>query len=79
MTDEARRTAAVLAYNYPGSTWYKNAYSKLASAGVISRKTGTADAASSDTDTTTDTGSLAQKAPVTPPPKSSGGFFGWLF
>lgn len=78
MTDEARRTAAVLAYNYPGSKWYEAAYAKLASADVINRKTGAV--ASSDADTTTDTGSMAPAAPVkTPPPKSSGGFFGWLF
>ena len=75
LTDEARRTAAVLAYNYPGSHWYQDAYAKLASAGVISRQTGAETA--SDADTTAETGSIT-KAP-TPPPKSSGGFFGWLF
>lgn len=75
LTDEARRTAAVLAYNYPGSTWYQDAYAKLANADVISRRTG--DEVSSDADTTQDTGSMPKTA--TPPPKSSGGFFGWLF
>jgi outer membrane protein assembly factor BamD len=29
LTDAARDTASVLAYNYPGSTWYKAAYDKL--------------------------------------------------
>lgn len=75
MTDEARRTAAVLAYNYPGSRWYQTAYSELASQGVINRQTGTETA--SDADTTAQTGTVT--AAPTPPPKSSGGFFGWLF
>jgi outer membrane protein assembly factor BamD len=69
LTDEARRTTAVLAYNYPGSPWYQQAYSKLASQGVIDRKTGDADVADSN----------SVPGPATPPPKSSGGFFGWLF
>lgn len=77
LTDEARRTAAVLAYNYPGSKWYQQAYAKLGSADVINPRTG--NAVTSDTDTTTDTGSMPQKPTITPPPKSSGGFFGWLF
>ena len=77
LTDEARRTAAVLAFNYPGSTWYQQAYAKLAGADVISRQTG--DTVASDADTTADTGNVPQKPTVTPPPKSSGGFFGWLF
>jgi outer membrane protein assembly factor BamD len=76
MTDEARRTAAVLAYNYPGSHWYQTAYSELASQGVINRQTGAE--ASTDADTTAETGSVG-KGPATPPPKSSGGFLGWLF
>jgi outer membrane protein assembly factor BamD len=29
LTGAAQRTASVLAYNYPGSTWYKTAYGKL--------------------------------------------------
>lgn len=29
MTDEARRTGVVLAYNYPGSKWYRYAYNDL--------------------------------------------------
>jgi outer membrane protein assembly factor BamD len=77
LTDEARRTAAVLAFNYPGSTWYQQAYAKLAAADVINRQTG--NTVASDTDTTADTGSVPQRPTVTPPPKSSGGFFGWLF
>jgi outer membrane protein assembly factor BamD len=78
LTDEARRTAAVLAYNYPGSVWYRDAYSKLSGQDIIDRRTGSANALASDSDTTTDTGSVSAHA-ATPPPKSSGGFFGWLF
>ena len=29
LVDEARRSASVLAYNYPGSRWYADAYSRL--------------------------------------------------
>lgn len=29
LTDAAQRTASVLAYNYPGSSWYQAAYNKL--------------------------------------------------
>ena len=29
LTDEARRTASVLAYNYPGSRWYQDSYKEL--------------------------------------------------
>jgi outer membrane protein assembly factor BamD len=32
--DEAKRNASVLGYNYPGSDWYKDAYSQLKSYGV---------------------------------------------
>ena len=35
LKDEARKTAAVLGYNYPGSDWYKDTYAQLASAGVV--------------------------------------------
>jgi len=31
--DEAKRTASVLAYNYPGSRWYQDSYAQLAEAG----------------------------------------------
>jgi outer membrane protein assembly factor BamD len=78
LTDEARRTAAVLAYNYPGSPWYRDAYAKLAGKGIIDQQTGAANTYASDADTTTNTGSVPA-GPATPPPKSSGGFFGWLF
>jgi len=31
LTDQARRTASVLGYNYPGSPWYQNSYAALRS------------------------------------------------
>ena len=34
LKDEARRTAAVLGYNYPGSQWYEDTYSQLADDGI---------------------------------------------
>ncbi|GAC1346644.1 MAG: outer membrane protein assembly factor BamD [Acetobacteraceae bacterium] len=34
MTDQARRTAAVLGHNYPGSPWYEDSYSQLAENGM---------------------------------------------
>ncbi len=35
MPDEARRTAAVLGYNYPGSSWYKDSYNQLFADGLV--------------------------------------------
>ena len=34
MTDQARRTAAVLGHNYPGSPWYEDSYQQLAENGI---------------------------------------------
>jgi outer membrane protein assembly factor BamD len=36
LVDEAKKTAAVLGYNDPGSVWYQEAYNDLASAGAVS-------------------------------------------
>jgi outer membrane protein assembly factor BamD len=36
LTKEARRSAAVLGYNYPGSRWYQDAYDKLGNHGLLS-------------------------------------------
>jgi len=36
MTDEAKKTAAVLGHNYPGSPWYEDSYSQLADNGMAS-------------------------------------------
>ena len=35
MVDEAKRTASVLAYNYPGSPWYQNSWNDLISVGAF--------------------------------------------
>ncbi len=35
MVGEAKRTAAVLAYNYPGSTWYQNSWNDLRQVGAV--------------------------------------------
>ena len=34
LTDQAKRTAAVLGYNYPGSPWYSDSYANLADNGI---------------------------------------------
>jgi outer membrane protein assembly factor BamD len=35
LRDEAKKTAAVLGYNYPGSSWYADTYSQLADDGLL--------------------------------------------
>ena len=35
LTDQARRTAAVLGHNYPGSPWYEDSYGALAENGMV--------------------------------------------
>jgi outer membrane protein assembly factor BamD len=35
MVNEAKRTASVLAYNYPGSHWYQNSYNDLVQVGAV--------------------------------------------
>jgi len=43
LTDQAKRTAAVLGHNYPGSPWYQDSYSTLADNGIAPQAaTGTA-------------------------------------
>jgi outer membrane protein assembly factor BamD len=37
LKDQARKTAAVLGYNYPGSEWYSDSYAQLADDGVARR------------------------------------------
>ncbi|NHN89381.1 outer membrane protein assembly factor BamD [Acetobacter conturbans] len=39
LTDEARRTSGVLAYNYPDSKWYRYAYSNLKEYHLLSNRT----------------------------------------
>jgi len=41
LPDEAKRTAAVLGHNYPGSEWYADSYAQLAADGLVAG--GTAD------------------------------------
>jgi outer membrane protein assembly factor BamD len=35
MKDQARKTASVLGYNYPGSQWYEDSYSQLSDDGLV--------------------------------------------
>jgi outer membrane protein assembly factor BamD len=35
LKDEARKTASVLGYNYPGSVWYEDSYNDLFDAGLV--------------------------------------------
>ncbi|MCQ8241240.1 outer membrane protein assembly factor BamD [Rhizosaccharibacter radicis] len=35
LNDQARKTASVLGYNYPGSPWYKDTYADLKEAGLL--------------------------------------------
>jgi outer membrane protein assembly factor BamD len=35
LPDQARKTAAVLGYNYPGSSWYEDSYSNLFDNGLV--------------------------------------------
>jgi outer membrane protein assembly factor BamD len=35
LPEQARRTAAVLGYNYPGSEWYQDSYSQLVDDGLV--------------------------------------------
>ena len=37
LKDQARKTAAVLGYNYPGSEWYSDSYAQLVDNGVAQR------------------------------------------
>jgi len=43
MTDEAKKTAAVLGHNYPGSPWYEDSYNQLADDGLTPPANTTAD------------------------------------
>lgn len=37
LRDEARRTASVLGYNYPGSEWYEDSYNNLYDSGLVTQ------------------------------------------
>jgi outer membrane protein assembly factor BamD len=38
MVDEAKKTAAVLGYNYPGSPWYDDSWNQLVADGQVKGK-----------------------------------------
>ncbi len=38
LKDQARKTASVLGYNYPGSSWYEDSYNDLFDAGLVQQK-----------------------------------------
>jgi outer membrane protein assembly factor BamD len=64
LPDAAQRTASVLGYNYPGSSWYQTAYGKLQNHNLV------ADASAAD----------AANTNTSPPlPKPKRGFFFGLF
>ena len=63
LPDAAIRTASVLGYNYPGSTWYEAAYAKLKDHGLASA----ADQAQASTDATA------------PPPAPKSHHWFWIF
>ena len=48
MADQAKKTAAVLGHNYPGSRWYEDSYGQLADDGMVSAP-GTATATAAPT------------------------------
>ncbi len=38
LKEQARKTASVLGYNYPGSSWYEDSYNDLFDAGLVNQK-----------------------------------------
>jgi outer membrane protein assembly factor BamD len=40
VTEEARKTAAVLGYNYPGSEWYRDSYALLTTGSTVAEDGG---------------------------------------
>jgi outer membrane protein assembly factor BamD len=48
LTDQARKTAAVLGHNYPGSVWYEDSYNQLVDNGDIKGSPVHADASDPD-------------------------------
>ncbi|MBB2169488.1 outer membrane protein assembly factor BamD [Gluconacetobacter aggeris] len=73
LTDQARRTASVLSYNYPGSKWYRYAYDTLRSKHLLSASTPVpglvADNAPARSADAADTAKPLAKAP--PPPSQA--------
>jgi outer membrane protein assembly factor BamD len=74
LTDQARRTASVLSYNYPGSTWYRHTYSMLRSKHLLADNIPVPGTVLNGTpDTTPPANTPTLKAP--PPPQVEHGFF----
>ena len=75
LTDEARRTGNVLAYNYPDSKWYRYAYSNLKEYRLLSDKTPapgkTISAAATPTSSPAQSASRGQGRADAPPSLSS--------
>jgi outer membrane protein assembly factor BamD len=79
LTDAAQRTASVLAYNYPGSSWYQTAYDKLKAHGLVTAGA-QADASGPDMSGAGGAVPAGEAAPApAPAPKKSRGFFFGLF
>lgn len=69
LTDEAKKMAAILGYNYPSSYWYANSYTLV---------TGETAAAAKPGDTESDSGQPASDKSAPPGKPSDGGWFGWV-
>jgi outer membrane protein assembly factor BamD len=72
LLDEAKKTAAVLGYNYPGSPWYQDSYDMLKDvqpAAVM---------ASAKSDGTSDQGTPAAAADGAKPAGEESGWFNWV-
>ena len=68
VTEEAKRNAAVLGYNYPGDRWYQDAYKLMERRGQpMERRPTPASAA-----TTTETPSMEEATEAPPPPGEEG-------
>jgi len=75
MKDQARRTAAVLGYNYPGSEWYEDSYNQLAEDNLL-RQTAGATPASTTPPGAAPSETPPAGAPGALPPPPERGFFG---
>jgi outer membrane protein assembly factor BamD len=67
LTDEAKKTAAVLGYNYPGSDWYSDSYRLVAGEGAAA-------AAAKPSDASGPSAGPSDEAA----PKSDSGWFDWV-
>lgn len=72
LTDQARRTASVLSYNYPGSQWYRYSYDMLRSKHLLAANAPLPGSVPDTAQAPSDAGTPDHKAP---PPPSRRGFF----